>query len=496
MANFEIEQNVGVERVAGKDENKLNLVELANAKPLLQQEKPSLAAGSSYGELLKEYPLQTSAATAGAALTAGYLGYRYLPGAAIGLAKSTPGLASLGAGAWGASKLVFSDAQDLLNADSGRDIAKYGLGSAADLTMVAGAVGRFVPGAKRLSLIATGAGIAGRAVVDYAFKEPEIPLAPKAQAETKHWSVDAPLTGGGSEKREYDAYLPKGYDGKEKLPVVMVLHGVAGGDAQGLMERETGLNAMADERRFIAVYPISKTRNVPYSLGMGKLQDWNSPGSGLTETKPGYDDVDYIKAVMSDLKQNKNLNIDENAQYVLGFSSGGAFANHLRGRMPKEFAGVGSVHGTLLGTEAKPQKNDGTAFVAIHSDSDQMVPLEGGRGLMTATFPKMSESLPLTQKEVAAEAVTAAIPKVSFDKHLKITEYAGPTFSKEYIIQGGSRGGMLGGILGRGKDGFSAQHAWDGPFEGGWPIVGDKNRAINVSKILLDDLLPHRRKDH
>ena len=76
---------------------------------------------------------------------------------------------------------------------------------------------------------------------------------------------------------------------------------------------------------------------------------------------------------------NRDHRIDPSAVYTVGFSSGGQFAQHLRGRRPGTFAGIGSVHGTLLGTEAPPRFGDQTAFVSLHSNRDNMLPLNGGR---------------------------------------------------------------------------------------------------------------------
>ncbi len=261
------------------------------------------------------------------------------------------------------------------------------------------------------------------------------------------------------------------------------------------MERETGMNRLAEEKGFAVVYPIAKPRDQQY---LGKVYDWNSPGAGLTSPVSGYDDADYIKGILDNLK--KDAKIDERAIYAVGFSSGGAFSQHLRGRLPGVFAGVGSVHGTLLGTEAKPKPGDSTAFISVHSDSDHMLPVDGGRGLMTIPLPRVADSQPLMQKEVAREANQLdASPKVTVVGDVEITEYPRKNSSeapvKEYLVRGGWRGGALAGILGRGRDGFPANHAWDGLGEGGWPIVGEKNRHLDTSRLIVEELLKYRKPD-
>lgn len=85
----------------------------------------------------------------------------------LGLAKLAvrrPGFGTLGAvgiGVLGLSGLS-SDIPDWLSSNSSSDKWKYGLSSASDALMVAGAVTRFIPAARSCSLLLAGAGIAGK----------------------------------------------------------------------------------------------------------------------------------------------------------------------------------------------------------------------------------------------------------------------------------------------------------------------------------------------
>lgn len=307
-------------------------------------------------------------------------------------------------------------------------------------------------------------------------------------------TVDVPVHGGKTERRGYDVYVPSGYDGKSRLPVMFIFHGVSGGDGKGLMEKETNMNAIADQKQFIVVYPWSKTHS-PDPLGKIKIQDWNSPGAGLTEPQSGYDDVDYVKSILKDLPER--VGVDKDAIYVTGFSSGGQFARHLRGRIPETFAGVATVHGTLLGTEARPDPGDLAADISIVSSHDDMLPAGGGRGLMTLPLGRVRDSEPKNQfRQAANDNLCKGLPSVTRMDNFIISEYSpaqchGFTV-KEYYIDGDWLSGKVGGIVGRGKVG-PAQHAWDGTGGGGWPIVGEKNRRIETSQLIADELLKYRR---
>lgn len=319
---------------------------------------------------------------------------------------------------------------------------------------------------------------------------------------TNHMKVDVKNADGSPSSREYDVYLPVGYDGKKPLPVMFVLHGVTGGNGKGLMEAETKMNDIADARQaagdgFMVVYPVAGINNFPNSGGLGKVQDWNSPGAGLTETNPKYDDVDYFKAMIDSLKNNSSIKVDADRMYLSGFSSGGAFSRHLRASLPHTFAGVASVHGTRLGTEANMMPGDHAADISIVSNSDDMLPATGGRGLMTLPLPRIADSKPLDQApRAAADNACTGLPTVKRQGNFLVTEYGGSQCNgypvKEFFYDGDWRSGKLGWLIGRGATG-PAQHAWDGTGAGGWPVVGEKNRAVDTSQLVVDELLKYKR---
>lgn len=441
----------------------------------------------SYLNLWKNKPVEAGAITTGAAL-AGY-----------GLWSKLPGVTTYGVGIYGATKFVTSDAHDLLTARSAADVLKYGTQSASDLTMAAGLAARFIPQWRAASSTLTVIGAVGRIGSNFLpdsnnFSDHNLTAPPSMRV-----SVDVPIAGGKTESREFDVYFPKGVDERKELPLMLVLHGVADGNAAGSMEKETMMNRLADEKQVVVAYPVAKSFKDP-TLGV-TIQDWNSPGAGLTAPREGFDDVDYIKAIIK--KVGTMANIDEQAIYAAGFSSGGEFVQNLRGRMPGVFAGVASVHGTLLGTEAQPVAGDQTAFISIHSDSDQMLPYNGGRGLMTSiNFPRIADSKPQSQIPVALKqnGYDGVMPLHSTFNHIDVTEYRptqpGQAPVKEYMIKGGWSGGIIGGLIGRGRDGFPAEHAWDGPGAGGWPVVGDKNRSLDVSRLVVEELLKYKKPDN
>ena len=162
------------------------------------------------------------------------------------------------------------------------------------------------------------------------------------------------------------------------------------------------------------------------------------------------------------LKANPSVNIDSQAQHVVGFSSGAEFAIHSHNRLPGTFAGIGSIHGTVLGTEAKAVEGNKAAFVAVLGENDHMLPMKGGRGFMTSIgYPKIADSQPLKQAVDMAKANGhIEAPVVTNSRLFEHTEYPaepGKPAVHQFVV----------------KDG---QHAIDGVRgKGGWPIIGARN---------------------
>jgi polyhydroxybutyrate depolymerase len=278
--------------------------------------------------------------------------------------------------------------------------------------------------------------------------------------------------------RQYEIHVPSDYDGSKPIPVMYMMPGVGGSIEQ--MKGETGMNRVADAKGFAVVYVEALPKNVPYTFGMASANSWNLDGGSLTDKVAGYDDRGYMNSV--DRSVAEKLNVDKNAQYVVGFSEGGGAAQYIAVANPGRFAGVGSVHGTRLDGDQKPQNRDKTAFIAIHGDDEYMLPPDGGKGLMTILYDKVTGSKPLDQKKVWAEADSCAAPMSADSKESKVTEYScGSVNVKEIIRHGG-------------------QHAWDGlgqngKGEHGWYIVGMPDKTKDTSSDVANFLLKYRKDD-
>jgi polyhydroxybutyrate depolymerase len=98
----------------------------------------------------------------------------------------------------------------------------------------------------------------------------------------------------GGRKRTYLLHLPKGEEGKTPRPLVVVFHG-GGGNAQNAV-RMTGMDAKADQEKFIAVYPNGTG---PTEGALLTWNAWNCCGPALDSR---VDDVAFVRALVEKLQ--------------------------------------------------------------------------------------------------------------------------------------------------------------------------------------------------
>ena len=169
-------------------------------------------------------------------------------------------------------------------------------------------------------------------------------------------------------ERSYVAHVPSGTAGA--VPVVFVFHG--GGGRPEAIERNTGMDEVADQNGFIAVYPAGDLR------ASGRGGSWNVGGSISPSSA---NDVAFVRAIVADLE--RNVPIDRARIYATGLSIGGVFAYRLACEMSDTFAAIAPVAATMVERSCAPTSP--VAVLHIHGVEDDRIPVAGGRGEMTAS---------------------------------------------------------------------------------------------------------------
>jgi polyhydroxybutyrate depolymerase len=133
------------------------------------------------------------------------------------------------------------------------------------------------------------------------------------------------LTSGGRE-RVYRLFVPPGYDGRTRLPLVLELHG-SGGTAEG--QATTSRFMMLAEREGFLVASLQAA---------AEGNRWNVP---ITSERP--DDVRYVSDVIDDVA--KRVCTDERRVYATGFSGGARMSSLLACKLGHRIAAIAPMAG-------------------------------------------------------------------------------------------------------------------------------------------------------
>lgn len=133
-----------------------------------------------------------------------------------------------------------------------------------------------------------------------------------------------------SGSRSYRLWVPAGYTGKNKLPLVMMLHGCT--QTPDNFAAATLMNEVADKNSFLVVYAEEPASANP-------LKCWNWFES--SHQSRGTGEPSLLAEIVN--KVRARYQVDSRRVFVAGFSAGGAMAVIMGATYPDIFAAVG-VH--------------------------------------------------------------------------------------------------------------------------------------------------------
>lgn len=168
--------------------------------------------------------------------------------------------------------------------------------------------------------------------------------------------------------RIYYVHLPPQAGDGQPLPVVINLHG-GGGDALD-QERYSGMDTLADDEGFIAVYPAGTGR---FSE---RLLTWNAGGCCGYAQEESVDDVGFVRALIDDL--STVTLIDRSRIYATGLSNGAMMAYRLAAEAGDLVAAIAPVAGAMKMEAFAPARP--IPILHIHSIDDPRALYSGGTG--------------------------------------------------------------------------------------------------------------------
>ncbi len=256
--------------------------------------------------------------------------------------------------------------------------------------------------------------------------------------------------------RTYRLHLPaRGATEKERLPLVLVLHGAGGTGA--IQEGMSGFDEIADEKHFAACYPDGRHRLWQY-----------------TEESP---DVTFLVAIVDALV--KEGTADSRRVYVCGISNGAYMTNRLLLDHADRFAAGGAVAGTLPKLVAKKEKPArAVSFIYFHGTDDRIVGYDG-----KDFISRHALSLP------AEDLVSWWVDKDGCAKDPKVDEL--PRKDEDTSVTRS--------VYGQGKDGAEVVfykvegggHTWPGGRMQPRALLGKTTRAVNASRVMWEFFANH-----
>jgi len=174
-------------------------------------------------------------------------------------------------------------------------------------------------------------------------------------------------------RRTFVVHVPPGFDGKSKVPVVIMLHG-AGGSGEGAI-RQTGFDTKSDREGFIAVFPDGTP---PHPLMPARFllnpRLWND-GSGRGAIGVEHvDDLGFISAMIDFLETRYAA--DPARIYCTGFSNGASMTFSVGLNLSSRIAAIALVSGHLWYQEK--QLAYPVPLLFIIGTEDPLNPIDGG----------------------------------------------------------------------------------------------------------------------
>jgi len=215
----------------------------------------------------------------------------------------------------------------------------------------------------------------------------------------------------GDAQRTALVHVPTDLDDGSRWPLVVAFHGSALNGR--IMEEMTRFSALADEERFIVAYPNGS--------GPANALSWNAGYCCSFALERNADDLGFVRALLDELIAT--YPVDPQRVYATGFSNGGMLVYALAVEMPDRFAAIASVAGAMYPSQEGPTAP--VPVLAIHGTDDQIVPYDGGVGLLAGISGKTEPSLSCS--ETIALWVEAsgcpAEPTVSRERDARIETY-------------------------------------------------------------------------
>ncbi len=190
---------------------------------------------------------------------------------------------------------------------------------------------------------------------------------------SRHYSFTA-----AAEVMPYRVYVPKSYDGRKAVPLIIALHGLGGTEMTFMQQGNGALPKLAEERGFLVATPLGYRRNGGYGR-VGGPPGLSDPLSARMVQLSEQDVMNVLKLVREQYK------VDASRIYLMGHSMGGNGTWTLGSKYADIWAALGPIAGGGTSPNALPLqklKENHVPVMCVHGDADRTAPVEGSRALV------------------------------------------------------------------------------------------------------------------
>ncbi|MCO4763931.1 MAG: prolyl oligopeptidase family serine peptidase [Myxococcales bacterium] len=187
-------------------------------------------------------------------------------------------------------------------------------------------------------------------------------------ASSKSWPLPAPTLLGATRKAK--VLVPKSYDGKVALPVVMLLGGYDYLSQD--LDDWIALSSQVHTRNFVLILPDGQidSDGSPY---------WNATPQCCDFDNTQVDDAGWLLGLLDELALG--VHIDPKRVSLVGHSAGGFMAYRLACDAPERFAAVVSIAGSGFVDPKACKAKKAVSVLQIHGTKDDIMPIDGDDGI-------------------------------------------------------------------------------------------------------------------
>ena len=162
-------------------------------------------------------------------------------------------------------------------------------------------------------------------------------------------------------------YIPSGYDGRESVPLMILLHNYSLTGAQ--VENTWQIQSLAEARGFLYCYPDGTIDRWGYPF-------WNATDACCDLGYTGVDDAGYLRGLIEEI--GSHFALDRKRVYLIGASNGGFMAYRMACQFSDLVAGIASLAGENFFEPTNCAPSEPVNILHIHGTGDTIIPYAGG----------------------------------------------------------------------------------------------------------------------